>query len=413
MAPTASGRWVAGLRWKMIENNRLEVDDSVEHVEEEYDFTSDENLGDPYPMYARMRIADPAWWSPRLQSWLISRYPDCVHVLRNRFQFGADRRRLGERPPDEVLFVQNLDGLAHAALRKLLIESQRAQDLAEVAARARRRADQLLDELVGRDQVDLLNEYAVPLGLDAICDFMGVDPPEVSSFTAIAEIITRSFDSGFWPELVEPGELARAEMTALIESWGVRHKGRGMVSHLLERRPAEVSTKMIFNSLRVVFFGGFVAIANAFANALKAVFTRGVPLAIFGEPSRAGRALEEIYRYDGPVHANLRYAMEDVQIAGRQIRRGESVIALVAAANRDPQQFDRAEELVLDRLPNPHLAFGWGIHACTGAHLSSLVTRLALASLCERAPGIELAEPLQPKRQISHRAPQRVSVRWI
>jgi len=380
-----------------------------------YDLISDENRRNPFALYARMRSEAPVLWSERLNSWFLTRYADCLDVFRDGQRFGVDRQRLGVAVSEQATNLQNMDRPAHTPVRNLFVGAYRAQDFAGLARRARQCADHLLDALMRRREVDLMSEYGSPLGLEVTCEFLGVERPDVGSFSALADAVVQSFDAGFFSDLRKPGEEARARLSELIESWGVRAPGKagGFIGYLLDRHEAEqVSRRIVFNSVRVGLLAGYTAVTSALGNVLKAVFEYGVPLDRFADQARADAAIEEMFRYEGPVQGMMRLCYEDVEIRDQQIRRGQAVTLLIGAANRDPEQFERPDEIVLDRAPNPHLAFGWGMHACIGGSLAKLVIAAAVARLAERAPRMRLAEPLVPKRQVSHRAPQRVVVGW-
>jgi cytochrome P450 len=379
-----------------------------------FELTSDENRRNPFPLYARMRSEAPVLWSERLNCWFVTRYRDCVEVFRDAQRFGVDRQRLGTAVPEQSTNLQIMDRPAHTPVRNLFVSSYRAQDFAALARRGRQCADRLLDALVQRREVDLMSEYGAPLGLEVTCGFLGVERPDVASFSAMADAVVQSFDAGFFPHLRAPGEEARIKLSELIESWCAQGAGTaGFIGHLLDRHEAEqVSRRIVFNTVRVGLLAGYTAVTSAFGNVLRAVFEREVPLARFADEARADAAIEETFRYDGPVQGMMRLCYEDVAIGGQQIRRGQPVTLMIGAANRDPEQFARADDLVLDRAPNPHLAFGWGMHACLGGSLSKLVLGAALSQLAARAPRMRLVEPLVPKLQISHRAPQRVLVGW-
>lgn len=378
------------------------------------ELTDEENRRDPFPLYARMRKEAPVLWSEPLQSWFLSRYRDCLDVFRDNERFGVDPRRLGVDVPPQALNLQNLDRPDHAPIRNLFVGAYRAQDFHGLAWRARRCADRLLDSLTQRDEVDLMSEYGAPLGLEVTCDFLGVEQPDLESFGVMAEAVVQSFDAGFFPELEKSGEEARARLSDLIESWGDRAAGtNGFLGYLLERNEAaQVSSRAVFNSIRVGLLAGHTAVTSTLGNILKAVLERGIPLESWADGPKADCAIEEMFRYDGPVQGMGRFCYEDVTIEGQHIRAGQTVTLIIGAANRDPERFESPDDIVLDRSPNPHLAFGWGMHACIGGSLAKLVVGAALARLAERAPRIRFKEPLVPKRQVSHRAPKRVLVGW-
>lgn len=380
-----------------------------------YDLISDENRRNPFPLYARMRAEAPVLWSERLNCWFLTRYRDCLDVFRDGQRFGVDRRQLGASVPEQAVNLQNMDRPAHTPVRNLFVGAYRAQDFSALAKRARLCADHLLDVLMRRREVDLMSEYGAPLGLEVTCDFLGVERPEVDSFSAMADAVVQSFDAGFFNDLRKPGEEARAKLSELIESWNARSPGTasGFIGYLLDRHEAEqVSRRIVFNSVRVGLLAGYTAVTSSLGNVLKAVFERGVPLDCLAGEARADAAIEEMFRYEGPVQGMMRLCYEDVEIGDQQIRRGQAVTLMIGAANRDQEQFARPDDIVLDRAPNPHLAFGWGMHACIGGSLAKLVIAAALSQLAERAPRMRLKEPLVPKRQVSHRAPQRILVGW-
>jgi cytochrome P450 len=378
-----------------------------------YDLTHDENQRDPFPLYARMRSEAPILWSERLNSWFLTRYRDCLDVFRDVRRFGVDRQEFGELVPESTLNLQIMDRPAHTPVRNLFVGAYRAQDFTALAARARECANRLLDGLVQRPVVDLMSDYGSPLGLEVTCDFLGVERPDVRSFSAMADAVVQSFDAGFFNDLREPGDRARAQLSELIESWSDRAQdtGRGFIGRLLAGHQAEqVSRRIVFNTVRVGLLAGYTAVTSALGNILKVVFERDLPLERWTDEARLDAAIEELLRYEGPVQGMMRLCYEDVEIGGQQIRRGQAVTLLIGAANRDPEQFERPDELVLDRAPNPHLAFGWGMHACIGGSLAKLILAAALSQLARRMPEMRLKAPLVPKRQVSHRAPQRVLV---
>jgi cytochrome P450 len=380
-----------------------------------FDLTSDEHRRDPFPLYARMRTEAPVLWSERLKTWFLTRYRDCLDVFRDAQRFGVDPQRFGATIPEGAMNLQKMDRPAHTPVRNLFVGAYRAQDFPALAQRARSCADRVLDPLLRRREVDLMSEYGAPLGLEVTCDFLGLERPDVETFSALADAVVQSFDAGFFPDLRKPGEEARARLSHLLEDWGVRppEQGTGFIGYLLARREAEqVSRRVLFNSVRVGLLAGYTAITSALGNVLKAVLEGGTPLACFADEARADAAIEELFRYEGPVQGMTRLCYEDVAIGDQRIRRGQPVTLLIGAANRDPEQFERPDEIVLDRNPNPHLAFGWGMHACIGGSLAKLIIAAAMSRLAARALGVRLKRPLVPKRQVSHRAPQRVVVGW-
>jgi cytochrome P450 len=370
-----------------------------------------ETLRDPYAVYARLRETAPVVWHEPLNSWLLTRYQDCIRVFRDSRRFAADRRKAGIPVPESTLSIQSMDPPEHTSVRGLLVSAYRAQDMAAVEQRARRYADELLGRLAGSNGGELMTGFAAPLTLATICDFLGVPVPALDSFSAMSDAIILGMDAGLRPERAEPGAVARARLSALIATWCDPPPRTGMLGYLAGHAAAAgMSRDVLLNSVRVVFHAGYTSLYSAIGNAVLALLRHEVDLTWLRDSQLMDTAVEELFRYDGPVQANARLCTEDVELGGVHIRQGQVVLLLLGAANRDPEQFARPDELMLERQPNPHLAFGWGIHACVGALLAKAVVQAALASLSDRAPRLRLAGEPVHKPQATQRCLERLPV---
>ncbi|MFT7839778.1 cytochrome P450 [Saccharothrix sp. BKS2] len=177
------------------------------------------------------------------------------------------------------------------------------------------------------------------------------------------------------------------------------------------RAPDRVTDTVLRNSLRVVLHSGHESTARLLGNALPACLDSPGSLdALAGGVTDT--ALHELVRCAGPVQAEARGCVEDTEVNGNPVRRGEVVTVLIAAADRDPRAFTDPDALRLDRHPNPHLAFGRGPHACLGAPLALLVTRLALGALARhhRRPR-PVGEPVF-RRNATLRGLDRLDLAW-
>jgi cytochrome P450 len=125
-------------------------------------------------------------------------------------------------------------------------------------------------------------------------------------------------------------------------------------------------------------------------------------------PQLAAPSIEEILRFDGPVHRLGRIAKEDTEIGGKIIFRGQKLILLIAAANRDPEVFENPDEFNIRRAPNPHLGFGRGIHFCPGAPLARMEAEIVLRLLFEKAPLLSLERPLEQSFVSGFRGPRSI-----
>ena len=163
----------------------------------------------------------------------------------------------------------------------------------------------------------------------------------------------------------------------------------------------------------LMLFAGHETTTSTIASAVVSLLRNPEQLRVLrAQPELTTRAVEELLRYEGAIKVLIRWVLEDLELRGRAISAGERVFLLPAAANRDPRRFERPDELDLTRSPNPHVAFGKGVHACIGAQLARLEMRVALASLLERLPGLRLAPDatLQWQPSLASRALKEVRV---
>jgi cytochrome P450 len=353
-----------------------------------YDPLAPETLEDPYPVYARLRKTCPVFWHERMQSWVATRYRDCREVLRDHATYARDRRRVGIDVPEFAQNLQSLDPPRQGPLRRVVAGAFHAQDLPDVAGRTRHRILRLFEELAGRTEFDWVHEVAAPVALTLTAELFGVPEPGLESYVAIADAITRRMDAGLNPESIGPGDLARKQLNALADTWLDEHDGRpGLVRTITQTAgPEEIPGHYVRNTTAVMFNASFGTVFAAAGNVALTLLDHPGALERFRDASLVATGVEELLRFDGPAQGTTRIPVRRVELGGQVIEAGRPVITLLAAANRDPEEFPRPDELVLDRSPNRHLAFGWGPHACLGARFGHVAVRELVHCLL-RAPG--------------------------
>lgn len=349
----------------------------------QYDPLDPATLADPYPVYADLREKTPIFWHEQMRSWVLTRYQDCVDVLRDHERFARDWRRVDRDVPEPSLNVQSLDPPVQAPLRSLFMNAMRAQDLDDIAVRVRGWLVELFGRLSERAEFDVLSEVAAPLSLYVISELLGVDPPELDSFAAVSDAIMRSMDAGLVPETVEPGRRARQELSALVGRWFQATGRPGLLTDVMHQKESVAVPEIyVRNTTRVMFQGGYSTMVAAVGNVVYTLLRHPSVLdRLRDDPGVLRPCIDELIRYDGPVQGTSRVAAVPTTIGGIRVDRGEVVLTLFAAANHDPQQFSHPEELVLDRAPNQHLGFGWGPHSCIGAVLAQICLRALVMSL--------------------------------
>jgi cytochrome P450 len=354
-------------------------------------------IANPYPTYRRLREAHPVYWHEGLQSWVLSRYADCQAALRDAELFTADWRRVGLPTPAPLLSLQTLDPPEQTPLRHLGLDAVRALDMRALEDDARQRAERMLADLAGRERFDFVSGFADRFTLGTIMRVLGVERLEPDErWDRLNDDLDHSMDAGFDADAAEPGLEARRWFNALVEQWLADPPAGGVLAFVAANEDrAGVPHDVVVNSVRAFFHAGFEVPSRFLGNALAALLERPEGLgALRWGPVET--SVEELVRFVGPVHAVSRACTRDVQLGGEQVRRGQVVIVLIAAADRDPEQFPDPDELVLDRDPNPHLGFGRGTHSCLGNSIGRMQARVVLSALLERYPATRLAgEPVR------------------
>jgi cytochrome P450 len=364
-------------------------------------------LRDPYPAYRRLRETHPVYWHPQLNSWVLTRHTDCVAVLANSDIFAADFRRVGVPTPPPLLSLQTLDPPDQTPLRRFAQSAVRAQDFAALEEDARERAETLLEGLALRGRFDFVSDFADPFTLGVICQLLGVEPPaRDEAWARLNDELDQSMDSGLVPEAEDAGLRAREAFSALVGRWLDSAGDEGVLGYVARNLDqAGVGREVLLNTVRAFWHAGFEVPSRFLCNAVLALLSHPGALDALRLTEALDRGIEELVRYAGPVQAVSRACTRETSLGGQTIRPGEVVVALLGAANRDPEVFDRPDELVLDRHPNPHLGFGRGAHACLGTPIARMEARVVLSTLLDRYPDLQLAGAATPRANATLRGP--------
>lgn len=397
---------------------------------------TDELLGpgaaaDPYPIYAGLREHAPVHWSPRHRAWLVTRYADVSAAFADK-ALSNDRvrpvleRRRAEGKPDaapgaseRVLgmladWMVVTDPPAHTRLRKLAAGAFKGQRISAMDERITALVDELLDDVAGRtDALDLIAEVAYPLPATVIATMLGAPPQDRDRFRDWSdELALVAFGAG-GDARADRHERALAglrEMDGYFRELVARRRAEpteDMLSALIAGREGTdaLSDDELVGMCALLLFAGHETTTNSIANGVLALLRHPGELArLRAEPELRDAAVEELLRFDGPIKVLNRWVVAETTLGGQLISPGERVHLVLGAANRDPARFDDPDALDLSRSPNPHVAFGKGIHACIGAQLARTETRIAIARIVERLPRLELAAEPEWKDALASRA---------
>jgi cytochrome P450 len=367
-------------------------------------------LANPYPLYQCLREQDPVHWDPFLHSWVLTRYADVVTVLH---RFSADRIRTPEQltsmgcgamnPIAQVMVKQLLfmDAPSHTRLRGLAATAFSPRRIELLRVHIHEIAEHLIDGILdhGMGQLDVISAFAEPFPAIVTAEMLGVpvsDHVQLKDWSAdFAEMLGNlQTNSSRAAHLLRSLE----DMTSYFRA-AIREKEKrpteGLIYSLMT---AEVDggrlteEEVIANSI-LTMIGGQETTTNLIGNGLVMLLRHPREMArLTNDLSLIPTAVEELLRYDCPVQHTARIAPEDSVLGGKQIRKGEPVIPVLAAANRDPERFPDPDRLDIERKDNRHLAFGWASHFCFGAPLARMEGQIAFEALLRRLPELALLQ---------------------
>jgi cytochrome P450 len=371
---------------------------------------------DPYPLYQQLRAADPVHRSP-LGFWVLTRHTDVLAVLRDP-RMSRDLRRSermrqlrlspevdgllsGEEAAPSMLFVDPPD---HTRLRALVSKAFTPRAVERLRPRVEVIVAELLERVAGAGAMDVAEDLAYPLPVTVICELFGVPEPDRDRFRAWSRALVHLLDPLVAADSLERALQARLALHGYLRELIAErraHPAGDLLTALIaaEDQGRQLSEGELVSMCVLLLVAGHETTVNLIANGTLALLRH--PETLAGLRSGAplpGSAVEELLRYDSPVQFTSRHAIADREIGGRRVRAGETVIAVLGAANRDPAQFPDPDRLDLARAPNRHVAFGGGIHFCLGAPLARVEARIAIGALLARLPGLELG-PEPPVRR--------------
>ena len=356
-------------------------------------------LANPYDQYRELRSDDPVHWSEEVGHWVLTRYSDVVSVLRDP-RFTASNRPPQRRWGQPTTMV-TADPPDHARLRRPVSHRFTTWSVEQWRPRIQQVVDALLDAAETNGEMDILWELARPLPRTIICEMLGVALPtngQQPSRGTAAERMPATYASGDPSTRRAPTLAQGIEMlpeASFVDAIAQHREASGddlLHDLLAAQRAGQLSDEEVLDTAVILFGAGLETTANMIGNGVYQLLRHPDHLAKLGtDPSLVPAAAEELLRFDPPVHAISRRALEDVDVGGRTVRRGEKVLCVLAAANRDPEVFERPDDLDLARRDNQHVAFGAGMHACLGATLARAEIEVALGSLTARFPRLRLS----------------------
>ncbi|MGW2153782.1 cytochrome P450 [Nonomuraea sp. NPDC001699] len=350
---------------------------------------------DPYPAYRWLRENDPVHFDVTSRMWLLTTHADCALALRDpRFSAALGQR---ERVRDDELPPSMLttDPPEHQRLRSPGALLMGPAAIRGVAGDIEAGIGAVLDALAGRDEIEATADIGEPLATGVLARLFGLPAAAVPVFAGLAARVSVNLDPLAGPQAAAAGRAAMGELTRFLgerADAATAAAGNGPGGSPFGRLAADdrLTRAEMLGIAALTVVGGWKPLAEMVGNALHWLLPRHEAADRIRNGGRevAESAVDELLRLESPIPFTARVTTEAVPLDGGVIPAGARVLALVGAANRDPAVFDRPDELLVTRSPNPHLAFGAGTHLCLGAPLVRQAGGLLLSGLLERYPGL-------------------------
>jgi cytochrome P450 len=385
------------------------------------EFFSDEARRNPFAIYAQMRAAFPTFRAPPpFDMWMLFDYDSVKRALSDHETFSS----AVPAPDNWFIFF---DPPQHSKMRALISRAFTPKSIAALEPRIRDLSRKLLDDLLTRGEVDIAAEYSIPLPMTVIAEMVGIPTADWQRFREWSDIIlklsyslrglegeaeTDNAVTGFRTVTVEMNEY----LTRMIVDRRAAPKN-DLLTRLVD---AEVDGERlnqheILGFFQLLIVAGQETTANLINNALICFMDFPDQLTrLRATPELLPSAIEEVLRYRSPVQWLMRTPKTEVELNGKTIRPRELILAIVGSANRDAKHFPDPDRFDITRDPNPHVAFGHGIHACLGAALARMEAKIALTDLLTRLSHFEpgTSAPWPPRKALHVHGPANLPLRF-
>lgn len=360
---------------------------------------------DPYPFYAEWRARCPVFYWEQLSLWCFATHEDVSTLLRDR-RFGrqilhlATREELGwpESPAHLAPFYEfekysllELEPPVHTRLRGFINPSFLPRQIERLRPQVGKLAHELIDRFASAGSTDLIESFAEPVPVMVIADFLGVPAdmaPQILAWSHDMVAMYQARRDRAVEDRAVAATIAFSEYMRAHLAERRRRPGDDFLSQLVSARDADgtaLTDDELVTTAILLLNAGHEATVHALGNGVQAVLRHARATDFLDNPVAC---TEEMLRFDTPLHMFRRYALEDLEYKGLELRKGDQVGLLLGSANRDENKFPRAGTFEPARTPNPHVSFGAGIHFCIGAPLARLEMQTALRILFERLPGL-------------------------
>lgn len=390
-----------------------------------FDPTSPEFRANPYPYYDFLRMGMPIFYLADWNMWFCTRYEDCTALMRDS-RLGLEilrvktREELGFMPKEAIPekrqhlmrsqynWMVFRDPPDHTRLRGLVHKAFTPKMIEQLRGRITAIANDLLDEVKDKGEMDLVEDFAVPLPVIVIAEMLGVPMEDQAQFREWSRAMAGTLDllGNDFDRVYDDAADAAIEFAAYFKDLADKRRADPQDDLLTALVEAEeegdrLTEDELISTITFLLVAGHETTVNLIGNGTLALLRNPDQFDLLkSDPeTHIKSAIEEMLRYDSPVQMTARWVLDDVERDGNRFEVGHRVAIMFAAANRDPERFENPNTFDITRENNKHLAFGNGIHFCLGAPLARVEAHTAFTLLCERLPKLQLAMENPPYRK--------------
>lgn len=380
----------------------------------DYEQFCNQQLQDPYPLYAWLRENEPLHWCEPMKMWLVTRYEDVLAGLKENKRLKSSRQGMYIDPltlenrdlagplVDHINgWMQNLNPPDHTRNRKLVSLAFTPRMLQRFVPRIEKIVDQLLDNVCAQKETDFYRTFCLPMPAIVICEMLGIPESDHDQYrSTLARLLP--FSSGAGPKLNDVVKTARSALDELLVYFDklIDQRYREPQDDLISAMAAaeadgdRLSREELFALCLFLYNAGHDTTVSLLGSGMLLLLSHPEQFEMLKadldkllEP-----AVEEFLRYESPVPRAVRVPVEAMPVGNRMVPVGETIMFMIGAANRDPAVFAEPDRFDIARWPNKHVGFGHGIHFCLGAQLARIEANVAFRAIAQRIPHVKLMD---------------------